>query len=161
MTDAALSHARAYAAAHFHLALRSDEQHDGFPLGAWLNNQRAHEGHRTCTTGLHQELTGLDPWWNPPWLFRWQLTYQQARIAHAQGRPLPWGIRAAPISPRYSARTGPTRPVGRAGAEARSLSRPWRPSARPGHTARRTNGPSVCLRGTGPRRRRRGRDTGR
>ncbi|MEV7189808.1 helicase associated domain-containing protein [Kitasatospora sp. NPDC093102] len=89
VTDTALSHARAYTAAHGHLALHRDEPHDGFPLGAWLNDQRARAGRRTYITPLHQELADLDWRWNPPWPFRWQRTYQQARTAHAQGRPLP------------------------------------------------------------------------
>ncbi|BBJ37445.1 hypothetical protein SSPO_001630 [Streptomyces antimycoticus] len=41
------------------------------------------------STGTLQELTVLDPWWNPPWPFAWQRHYHQYRSALAAGRPIP------------------------------------------------------------------------
>ncbi|MFJ7201121.1 MULTISPECIES: helicase associated domain-containing protein [unclassified Streptomyces] len=74
-----LTHARAYAAAHGHLAVAYGESQNGFALGRWLRSQRTRDriyGERSPTV---QALTALDPWWNPPWDFTWQRFYQQAR----------------------------------------------------------------------------------
>ncbi|MFH9405211.1 helicase associated domain-containing protein [Streptomyces sp. NPDC017638] len=81
-------HARSYAAEHGHLAVSSPAEHGGFPLGAWLLQQRrkARSGRLSAHTLL--ELTTLDPWWNPPWPFTWQRHYHQCRTTCAAGQPL-------------------------------------------------------------------------
>jgi hypothetical protein len=81
-----LPHARAYAAKYGHLAVFTHAQHDGFSLGRWLIQQRRKARAGLLSARTLQELTVLDPWWNPPWPFTWQRNYQQYRIALARGR---------------------------------------------------------------------------
>jgi hypothetical protein len=84
-----LPHARSYAAEHGHLAVPTPTKHAGFPLGSWLLQQRrkARSGRPSART--LQELTVLDPWWNPPWPFTWQRHYHQHRTLRATAQPLP------------------------------------------------------------------------
>ncbi|MGW7520411.1 Helicase associated domain protein [Streptomyces sp. NPDC054796] len=75
--DRALAHATAYAAEHGHLTPRTDESHDGFPLGRWLATQRTRAAN--LTPDRTAALTALDPWWNPPWPLTWHRAYHSAR----------------------------------------------------------------------------------
>ncbi|MFE4758247.1 Helicase associated domain protein [Streptomyces mirabilis] len=84
-----LPHARAYAAAHGHLAVLKKTQHHGFALGRWLIQQRRKARAGLLSARTLQELTVLDPWWNPPWPFAWQRKYHQHRTLHATGQPHP------------------------------------------------------------------------
>ncbi|WLQ38579.1 hypothetical protein P8A18_34210 (plasmid) [Streptomyces castrisilvae] len=36
-----------------------------------------------------QELTVLDPWWNPPWPYTWHRTWQQYRATISRNEPVP------------------------------------------------------------------------
>ncbi|MFD7596302.1 Helicase associated domain protein [Kitasatospora sp. NPDC059812] len=90
--DAGLPYARAYAHQHGGLGgAHYDVEHDGFPLGWWLYEQRKRANahlRRTRQPWPHQAaMTALDPWWNPPWRASWQHTY--TRI---QGRLDPAGL---------------------------------------------------------------------
>ncbi|WP_406259361.1 Helicase associated domain protein [Actinacidiphila glaucinigra] len=84
-----LPHARSYAAAHGHLAVFKNTRHHDFALGHWLIQQRRKARAGILSARTLQELTLLDPWWNPPWPFAWQRQYHQHRALHATGRPLP------------------------------------------------------------------------
>lgn len=84
-----LPHARSYAAAHGHLAVFKHTRHHGFALGHWLIQQRRKARAGLLSAHALQELTVLDPWWNPPWPFAWQRKYHQHRTLHATGQPLP------------------------------------------------------------------------
>ncbi|MFJ2565706.1 Helicase associated domain protein [Streptomyces sp. NPDC087568] len=84
-----LPHARGYAAAHGHLAVFKHTHHHGFALGDWLIQQRRKARAGLLSAHALQELTLLDPWWNPPWPFAWQRKYHQHRTLHAAGQPLP------------------------------------------------------------------------
>lgn len=84
-----LPHARAYAAAHGHLAVFTHTQHHGFALGRWLIQQRRKARAGLLSAHTLQELTVLDPWWNPPWPFAWQRKHHQHRSARVAGQPLP------------------------------------------------------------------------
>ncbi|MEV6726188.1 helicase associated domain-containing protein [Streptomyces xanthochromogenes] len=91
--ETALSHARAYAAAHHTLAVTYSTVHDGFPLGRWLNAQRQQARHDTTTNARHQALTAIDPWWNPPWDLAWQRACTRARTTQAWPGGLPADVR--------------------------------------------------------------------
>ncbi|MGW6738969.1 Helicase associated domain protein [Streptomyces sp. NPDC055013] len=84
--EAGLTRARAYAAARGHLATRADTLQDGFPLGAWMTNQRM------LRLGMpawrSAALRALDPYWDTPWPTLWQRTYHQARCHVAEQGPL-------------------------------------------------------------------------
>ncbi|MFH9431967.1 helicase associated domain-containing protein [Streptomyces sp. NPDC017615] len=84
-----LPHARAYATLHGHLAVSIHTHQDGFPLGRWLVQQRRKARSGLLSAHTLQELTVLDPWWNPPWPFTWQRKYHQYRTTRAAGRPIP------------------------------------------------------------------------
>lgn len=84
-----LPHARAFAAEHGHLAVSASIQHAGFPLGSWLLRQRRNARSGCLSARTLQELTALDPWWNPPWPFAWQRHYHECRTTRATGRSLP------------------------------------------------------------------------
>ncbi|MFF4088828.1 Helicase associated domain protein [Streptomyces nigra] len=83
-----LPHARSYAAEHGHLAVSTPTKHAGFPLGSWLLQQRRKARSGRLSARTLQELTALDPWWNPPWPFAWQRTWQQYRAVLSTGRPI-------------------------------------------------------------------------
>jgi hypothetical protein len=84
--EAGLTRARAYAAARGHLATRADTLQNGFPLGAWMTNQRM------LRLGMpawrSAALRALDPYWDTPWPTLWQRTYHQARCHVAEQGPL-------------------------------------------------------------------------
>ncbi|MEU6237545.1 helicase associated domain-containing protein, partial [Kitasatospora sp. NPDC047058] len=89
--DAALEHARSWAAVHGHLAVPRAARLDGFPLGEWLLRQR-NQASRRARLGLPpspgaERLTAIDPWWNPPWKLTWQRSYYRARDHQQSGRP--------------------------------------------------------------------------
>lgn len=63
--EAGLLHARAYAAARGHLATRADTLQDGFPLGAWMTNQRMLRLGMSARRSA--ALRALDPYWDTPW----------------------------------------------------------------------------------------------
>ncbi|MFJ1618441.1 Helicase associated domain protein [Streptomyces sp. NPDC088251] len=81
-----LAHAAAYAAAHGHLAVPVDHQHDGFALGRWLATQRKRADQLTPERA--RALHDLDPNWNPPWPVTWQRAYHAARRHREAGRTL-------------------------------------------------------------------------
>ncbi|MGW4186489.1 Helicase associated domain protein [Streptomyces albidoflavus] len=78
-----MAHARAYAAAHGHLATPIGERFNGFALGRWLSNHRKFPA---MPPEHVAELEALDPWWRPPWTVMWQRSYYEARD-HARA----WG----------------------------------------------------------------------
>ncbi|WP_430480454.1 Helicase associated domain protein [Streptomyces sp. P11-1] len=84
--EAGLTRAGAYAAARGHLATQADTLQDGFPLGAWMTNQRM------LRLGMpawrSAALRALDPYWDTPWPTLWQRTYHQARCHVAEQGPL-------------------------------------------------------------------------
>ncbi|MGW3765647.1 helicase associated domain-containing protein [Streptomyces sp. NPDC005131] len=87
--DGGLPYARAYAQTHDGLGTaRYDTEHDGFPLGWWLYEQRKRANAHACRTGRpwpHEHaLAALDPWWNPPWRISWQHMYTGLRSTLAQ-----------------------------------------------------------------------------
>ncbi|MFI1259114.1 helicase associated domain-containing protein [Streptomyces netropsis] len=89
--ETALAYARAWHAEHSHLAAPRDTQHDGYPLGMWLFSQRNRAKQR-ARDGLPpsphlNELTAIDPWWNPPWDLHWQRNYYRTRDHVQAGRP--------------------------------------------------------------------------
>ncbi|MGW6489338.1 helicase associated domain-containing protein [Streptomyces sp. NPDC055056] len=86
---AGLAHARAYRNRHGHLALLVATEADGFALGRWLARQRSKARSGRLCPRLADELTVLDPWWNPPWAFAWQRHYHQYRTLTAHHLPLP------------------------------------------------------------------------
>lgn len=84
--DGGLPYARDYARTHDGLGTAHyDTEHDGFPLGWWLYEQRKRANAHTRRTGQpwpHEHaLAALDPWWNPPWRISWQHTYTKLRSA--------------------------------------------------------------------------------
>ncbi len=60
--ETALTHARAYTAAHHTLAVAYSTVHDGFPLGRWLNDQRQQARRETTPSARYQALTAIDSW---------------------------------------------------------------------------------------------------
>ncbi|MET9647651.1 Helicase associated domain protein [Streptomyces syringium] len=92
--ETALTHARAYAAAHHTLAVAYSTVHDGFPLGRWLNDQRQQARRDATPTARHQALTAIDPWWNPPWDLAWQRAYTRAHTTQTRPTGLPADIRS-------------------------------------------------------------------
>ncbi|WP_244204172.1 helicase associated domain-containing protein [Streptomyces africanus] len=89
--ERALTHARAYAAEHGHLAAPRDTHHNGFRLGWWLFSQRNRAKQRArdrLPPSPHlQHLAAIDPWWNPPWDLHWQRNYHRARKHVETGQP--------------------------------------------------------------------------
>lgn len=82
--DGGLPYARSYAHTHDGLGTaRYDTEHNGFPLGWWLYEQRKRANAHVRRTGQpwpHEHaLAALDPWWNPPWRISWQHTYTGLR----------------------------------------------------------------------------------
>lgn len=78
--DGGLPYARTYAQTHDGLGTAHyDTEHDGFPLGWWLYEQRKRANAHTRRTGRPwphaHALAALDPWWNPPWRISWQHMY--------------------------------------------------------------------------------------
>ncbi|MFE3106861.1 helicase associated domain-containing protein [Kitasatospora indigofera] len=73
--------------AHYHV------EHDGFPLGWWLYEQRKRANAHLKRTGQpwpHQAaMTTIDPWWNPPWRATWQHTYTRIQDHPDPARPQP------------------------------------------------------------------------
>ncbi|MGV9608880.1 hypothetical protein ACWDR2_34870 [Streptomyces sp. NPDC003631] len=55
-------------------------------MGKWLNLHRHRQRAASHPTRLGQQLTALDPWWNPPWPISWQRSYWAARH-HLYGLP--------------------------------------------------------------------------
>ncbi|MFD9112370.1 helicase associated domain-containing protein [Streptomyces bottropensis] len=92
-TREGLPHARAYATLHGHLAVSTHIRQDGFPLGRWLVQQRRKARSGQLSAPTLQELTVLDPWWNPPWPFTWHRNYHLHRTLAAVGGPVPEGLR--------------------------------------------------------------------
>lgn len=92
--ETALTHARAYAAAHHTLAAAYSTAHDGFPLGRWLNDQRQQARRETTPNARHQALTAIDPWWNPPWDLAWQRAYTRAHTTQTRPTGLPADVRS-------------------------------------------------------------------
>jgi hypothetical protein len=84
--EAGLTRARAYAAARGHLATRADTLQGGFPLGAWMTNQRILRLGMSARRSA--ALRALDPYWDTPWPTLWQRTYHQARCHVAEQGPL-------------------------------------------------------------------------
>lgn len=84
--EAGLTRARAYAAARGHLATRADTLQDGFPLGAWMTNQRMLRLGMPAWRGA--ALRALDPYWDTPWPTLWQRTYHQAKCHVAERGPV-------------------------------------------------------------------------
>ncbi|SCF66260.1 helicase associated domain-containing protein [Streptomyces sp. Ncost-T10-10d] len=89
--DGGLPYARSYAHAHCGLGTAHyDAEHDGFPLGWWLYEQRkrakAHLRRTNQPWPHEQELAALDPYWNPPWRISWQHTYTRIRSTMNEGR---------------------------------------------------------------------------
>ncbi|MEU6350092.1 Helicase associated domain protein [Streptomyces sp. NPDC047072] len=79
-----LLHARNWAATRGHLAVPSNEMIGDFAFGRWLTNRRSTARAR-AEKGLEPDptdtaLTGLDPYWNPPWPITWQRLYYTARL---------------------------------------------------------------------------------
>ncbi|OIJ63253.1 DEAD/DEAH box helicase [Streptomyces mangrovisoli] len=74
-----LDHARAYAAAHRHLAAPTDAELGGHPIGAWLAECRKKDNTQTLPKNHAAQLTALDPWWNPGWPLTWRRAYAHAK----------------------------------------------------------------------------------
>ncbi|WP_309050447.1 helicase associated domain-containing protein [Streptomyces sp.] len=92
--DGGLPYARSYAHTHGGLGTAHyTTEHDGFPLGWWLYEQRKRAVAHLRRTGRpwphDTQLTTLDPWWNPPWRASWNHSYHQAHTHHTAGRPFP------------------------------------------------------------------------
>ncbi|WP_241746286.1 Helicase associated domain protein [Streptomyces lydicus] len=86
--DTDVAHARSYTARYGHLAAHVGEQHEGFPIGRWLAEHRQRARKKSGTSPQARVLAGLDPWWNPPWLFTWQRRYHQYRTTRVAGQPI-------------------------------------------------------------------------
>lgn len=89
--NAGLPYARSYAHTHHSLGTADHTtEHDGFPLGWWLYEQRKHARAHHRRTGHpwpHEPaLAALDPYWNPPWHISWQRRYTRLRALEAQHR---------------------------------------------------------------------------
>ena len=117
--DAAFEEGLAAAAAwaadhHVGLAAPTDARHGDYPVGKWLNNQRAaarraetlahHHGAGTtapdsATTPLtdrrRQALEDIDPGWCPPWPIDWQRHFRLAWHHRQTGGALP--VKAAEL----------------------------------------------------------------
>ncbi|WP_211280261.1 helicase associated domain-containing protein, partial [Streptomyces lushanensis] len=92
--DGGLPYARSYAHTHGGLGTAHyTTEHDGFPLGWWLYEQRKRAVAHLRRTGLpwphDTQLTALDPWWNPPWRVSWNHSYHQAHAHHTAGHAFP------------------------------------------------------------------------
>ncbi|MFJ2629953.1 Helicase associated domain protein [Streptomyces sp. NPDC087532] len=82
--NAGLQVARAYHAAHGHLAAGHSAVMDGYPIGTWLANRRREarlaDGARgALSTKRKAALTEVDPYWCPPWPLVWQRRYTLLR----------------------------------------------------------------------------------
>ncbi|MFF9788922.1 helicase associated domain-containing protein [Streptomyces nigrescens] len=87
--EAALEHARAYAAEHGHLAISGKSvRYQGYPLGAWLTSQRSRARRAPSATKRSLALDAIDPWWNPPWPLAWQRAYADVRRLVESGQQL-------------------------------------------------------------------------
>jgi hypothetical protein len=84
---AGLTHARAWAARHGHLAMPKNMRENDYPLGSWLADKRKRASDSRLPLDHIKALDGIDPWWNPPWNIRWQYGYHAAREA-AESIPL-------------------------------------------------------------------------
>ncbi|MEU3910415.1 helicase associated domain-containing protein [Streptomyces sp. NPDC029721] len=92
--DSGLPYARSYARSNGGLGTADyNTEHDGFPLGWWLYEQRKRAVAHLRRTGRpwphDTQLTALDPWWNPPWRASWNHSYHQAHTHHTTGRSFP------------------------------------------------------------------------
>ncbi|MFF5505877.1 helicase associated domain-containing protein [Streptomyces roseolus] len=92
--DGGLPYARSYAHTHGGLGTAHyTTEHDGFPLGWWLYEQRKRAVAHLRRTGRpwphDTRLTALDPWWNPPWRVSWNHSYHQAHTHHTAGHAFP------------------------------------------------------------------------
>ncbi|MGV9884907.1 Helicase associated domain protein [Streptomyces sp. NPDC003006] len=83
-----VAHARSYTARHGHLAAHVGEQHEGFPIGRWLDGHRQRARKTSGTSPQARVLASLDPWWDPPWPFGWQRRYHQYRTARVAGQSI-------------------------------------------------------------------------
>ncbi|MFD6748145.1 Helicase associated domain protein [Streptomyces anthocyanicus] len=81
-----LAVAGAYVARHGHLAVSRPTAVDGFPLGAWLSQQRQRQRSVGRPTRLGHRLSALNVWWNPPWPVAWQRAWWACRC-HLAGLP--------------------------------------------------------------------------
>ncbi|MEU5417564.1 helicase associated domain-containing protein [Streptomyces clavifer] len=84
-----LTRARSYTAQQGHLAARSSEEHEGFPIGRWLAEHRQRARKKSGTSPQARVLTSLAPWWNPPWPFTLQRQYHRYRTTRVAGQPIP------------------------------------------------------------------------
>ncbi|MFD5475275.1 Helicase associated domain protein [Streptomyces sp. NPDC127105] len=84
-----LAHARAWAEETGNLCVPKSAQHEGFPLGAWLIQQRRKAGQRRLSPATLHALDTIDPWWNPPWPYHWHRTYHRAQSCHRTSHPYP------------------------------------------------------------------------
>ncbi|MBY8889397.1 helicase associated domain-containing protein [Streptomyces sp. PTM05] len=81
-----LEQARLHVERFGHLAVAHAEGRvqEGFDLGRWLANRRAHAA--SLTMEQAEQPRCLDAWWNPPWPLDWQRAWHRARIhVHEQG----------------------------------------------------------------------------
>ena len=85
--DTGLAHARTHARRHGHLALPNNTRAGNYPIGSWLATQRERATAGRLPRERSEALHALDPWWNPPWDMRWQITYHTVRTQTA-GRTL-------------------------------------------------------------------------
>ncbi|MDX2548786.1 helicase associated domain-containing protein [Streptomyces sp. WI04-05B] len=88
--DTDVAHARSYSARYGHLAARSREEHEGFPIGYWLAEHRQRARKKSGTSPQARVLASMDPWWNPPWPMRWQYAYHHARTHPDTSRATQW-----------------------------------------------------------------------
>ncbi|MFF7415449.1 Helicase associated domain protein [Streptomyces lydicus] len=87
--EAALEHARAYAAEYGHLAISGKSiKYRGYRLGAWLTSQRSRAWRASSATKRSLALDAIDPWWNPPWPLAWQRAYADVRRLVESGQRL-------------------------------------------------------------------------
>ncbi|WP_159104051.1 helicase associated domain-containing protein [Streptomyces sp. CdTB01] len=70
---------------HLAVAHTDGRVQEGFDLGRWLANRRAHTA--SLTMEQAEQLRCLDAWWNPPWPLDWQRAWHRARIhVYEQGQ---------------------------------------------------------------------------
>lgn len=80
-----LALARAYTQEHGHLLPHPQDAYQNEPLGAWLEQQRAHHDAGTLADRHSRTLTSIHPHWNPPWDHDWQRSYAQALLRSRRG----------------------------------------------------------------------------
>ncbi|MCZ1011870.1 DEAD/DEAH box helicase [Streptomyces lydicus] len=61
---------------------------DGHHFGRLLANHRYRANDRKGNAYIIQELSRIDPYWNPGWDLTWQRYYQKAALRHTQDEPL-------------------------------------------------------------------------